>query len=113
MSASHASSPSPGDSNAIASNEVGRVLVVDDHRKVREAMADVLRQPTVVIVAGEVVPYKTYNLGEAPKMAADEKTINHRVDQAIKSQKSRPAANSPWRNFKFGSAAPQHADSGR
>lgn len=64
-----------------------------------------------ILVSGEVVCYKIYNLGEVPRETADEKTINHRVDQAIKKQKLNPAGNNPWRNFTFGSAARQHAES--
>ena len=62
-------------------------------------------------VSGEVVPYKTFSLGEAPSVTVDEKTINHRVDQAIEKQKSRPTSGNPWRNFKFGSAARPQAES--
>ncbi len=63
-------------------------------------------------VNGQVVPYKTFNLGEAPKRTVDEKTINHRVDQTIRKQTTRSATNNPWRKFTFGSAARPRAESG-
>lgn len=62
-------------------------------------------------VDGEVVPYKTFNLGEVPKRTVDEKTINHRVDQTIEKQTASSSTNNPWRNFTFGSAARPQAGS--
>jgi transposase len=62
-------------------------------------------------VENEVIPYKTYHLGEAPRPTDNEKTINHRVDQAIPKQKtSKPAKDNPWRNYKLGTATQERAE---
>jgi hypothetical protein len=50
-----------------------------------------------VLVDGEVLNYKVFKLGEQPKPLEDEKTINHRVDQAVKQTTYKPKASHPWK----------------
>ena len=54
-----------------------------------------------LLYKGKAKEYTTYKRGEKPQQVADEKTINHVVDQAIGTQKAspkhKPAIDHPWR----------------
>ncbi|MDQ6999024.1 MAG: hypothetical protein Q9M17_09960, partial [Mariprofundus sp.] len=61
-----------------------------------------------VLYKGKTQKYTTYKRGEKPQPVADEKTINHVVDQVIKAQQTRskfkPAIDHPWRRAALPSA---------
>jgi transposase len=50
-----------------------------------------------VLVNGEQLNYKVFRRGEQPKPSEDEKTLNHRVDQAVKQRTYKPKATHPWK----------------
>ncbi|MDX8387189.1 MAG: transposase, partial [Ghiorsea sp.] len=54
-----------------------------------------------LLYKGKAQKYTTYKRGEKPQPVADEKTINHAVDQVIEAQKTRskfkPRIDHPWR----------------
>lgn len=51
----------------------------------------------------EVLPFKVFDPVQTPTSPVDDKTLNARVDDVLKArrwpEKSRPAANHPWRRY--------------
>ena len=52
-----------------------------------------------ILVNGEQINYKVFKRGEQPKPVEDEKTLNHRVDQAVKQRGQKPKASHPWKKL--------------
>lgn len=52
-----------------------------------------------ILVSGEQMNYKVFKRGEQPKPVEDEKTLNHRVDQAVKQRGQKPKASHPWKKL--------------
>ena len=52
-----------------------------------------------ILVKGEQMDYKVSKRGEQPKPVEDEKTLNHRVDQAVKQRTHKPKATHPWKKL--------------
>jgi transposase InsO family protein len=69
-----------------------------------------LTDEIVILYKGKEKTYKTYTIGEAIPSIESDKTINHRVDLAVKKAiknkvKWAPASDHPWRKYPIGKTA--------
>ena len=81
-------------------NQVYQVNAKERRRRLTGAIATVCEHydgGLSILVNGEKLEYKVFKKGEQPTPLEDEKTINHRVDQAMEKQKHKPKASHPWK----------------
>ena len=83
-------------------NQVYQLIAVERRRRLTGAQATICEHydgRISILVKGEQMDYKVFKRGEQPKPVEDEKTLNHRVDQAVKQRTHKPKATHPWKKL--------------
>ncbi|HIE87922.1 MAG TPA: ISNCY family transposase [Gammaproteobacteria bacterium] len=83
-------------------NQVYQLAAVERRRRLTGTQATICEHydgRVNILANGEQMTYKVFKRGEQPKPVEDEKTLNHRVDQAVQQQSPKPKATHPWKKI--------------